>query len=177
MQTVNESIGFEGIRCNCEHEHHMNVTSTCSDAHHLAAQAMFVGSICDTCATSHMTEYLTAAGRYHLTETEHDGRVTAVAISDSHGQTLANMYGPDRTKNARAMLLLLATGTVPLHTLPEQDGPVFAERHPSPSHRCPRCGGSSGQHGFVHVRHGNGGGSNLRCPLAGNPASDSELGR
>lgn len=31
--------------------------------------------------------------------------------------------------------------------------------------RCPRCG-SVGSHGLVHVRHGNGGGHNERCPWA-----------
>jgi hypothetical protein len=31
--------------------------------------------------------------------------------------------------------------------------------------RCSRCGGKAGQHGFVHVRHGNGGGHNEPCPL------------
>lgn len=32
--------------------------------------------------------------------------------------------------------------------------------------RCPRCWGTVGQHGFVHVRHGNGGGHNRPCPLS-----------
>ena len=28
---------------------------------------------------------------------------------------------------------------------------------------CPRCG-STGAHGYVHTRHGNGGGDNRPCP-------------
>lgn len=29
---------------------------------------------------------------------------------------------------------------------------------------CPRCAGTNGNHGLVHVRHGNGGGHNEPCP-------------
>lgn len=29
---------------------------------------------------------------------------------------------------------------------------------------CPRCAGTNGNHGQVHVRHGNGGGHNEPCP-------------
>lgn len=29
---------------------------------------------------------------------------------------------------------------------------------------CPRCAGTNGHHGKVHVRHGNGGGHNEPCP-------------
>lgn len=29
---------------------------------------------------------------------------------------------------------------------------------------CPDCGGLNGDHGLVHVRHGNGGGHNQPCP-------------
>ena len=35
--------------------------------------------------------------------------------------------------------------------------------------RCPRCGGLNGSHGFVHVRHGNGGGHNEPCPVVDAP--------
>lgn len=31
--------------------------------------------------------------------------------------------------------------------------------------RCLRCGGFGGNHGLVHVRHGNGGGHNEPCPV------------
>ena len=30
--------------------------------------------------------------------------------------------------------------------------------------RCPSCAGTNGNHGYVHVRHGNGGGHNEPCP-------------
>lgn len=35
---------------------------------------------------------------------------------------------------------------------------------------CPRCAGTDGRHGSVHVRHGNGGGHNEPCPNT--PAPD-----
>lgn len=35
---------------------------------------------------------------------------------------------------------------------------------------CPRCAGTNGNHGLVHVRHGNGGGHNEPCPNT--PAPD-----
>lgn len=35
--------------------------------------------------------------------------------------------------------------------------------------RCPRCAGTNGNHGEVHVRHGNGGGHNEPCPNAPTP--------
>jgi hypothetical protein len=35
---------------------------------------------------------------------------------------------------------------------------------------CPRCAGTNGNHGQVHVRHGNGGGHNEPCPNT--PAPD-----
>lgn len=34
---------------------------------------------------------------------------------------------------------------------------------------CPRCAGTDGRHGLVHVRHGNGGGHNEPCPNAPTP--------
>ena len=34
----------------------------------------------------------------------------------------------------------------------------------SPATPCDRCGGLNGQHGMIHVRHGNGGGHNSPCP-------------
>lgn len=40
---------------------------------------------------------------------------------------------------------------------------------PAPEgNRCPRCG-CVGAHGYVHVRHGNGGGHNEPCPRSGEP--------
>ncbi len=33
------------------------------------------------------------------------------------------------------------------------------------SKRCPKCMGENGNHGLVHVRHGNGGGHNEICPV------------
>lgn len=40
------------------------------------------------------------------------------------------------------------------------------DEEPGPAAPCPRCGGPNGAHGVVHVRHGNGGGSNRPCPDA-----------
>ena len=37
---------------------------------------------------------------------------------------------------------------------------------PSTATVCPRCAGANGNHGLVHVRYGNGGGSNEPCPRA-----------
>lgn len=67
-------------------------------------------------------------------------------------------------------------------------GPTSTEPHPRRSGvircanckeqlRCARCGGLNGSHGFVHTRHGNGGGSNAACPLTPAPEASASSGQ
>ncbi|GEM_PF-3520740 len=127
---MDELLARAGRRCNCEHGIHEHADGAACPGHSfsLEARADGVGEVCDDCALQCVSEYLTTVGGMAVSEVTQlmlchqtgDGTpvclthapqrvevLHATVVTDA-GEVLADLYGPDRMRNACTLALFLA---------------------------------------------------------------------
>lgn len=97
-QTKGQTMSEQPVICNCE----ACPAHTCyEDDFSLQARSLFVGTVCDECATACMREYVIAMRGWEFAENDE-----CIAIVNSGtGEIVARFYGEDKYRLARTLLI------------------------------------------------------------------------
>lgn len=88
------------VTCNCE----ACPAHTCyEDDFSLQARSLFVGTVCDECATACMREYVIAMRGWEFAENERKSWISIV--NSGTGEIVARFYGEDKYRLARTLLI------------------------------------------------------------------------